>query len=185
MINKRDLSWEEFLRQEKRHLTSNPYIFLVFFAFYYVILEVFYFLIPDPLLLHVIHHYGIVQPCADMLSFMAPHEGVKVVEGMLVSPRAILSIVRGCDGSGVIFLLASAILAYPTAWRRKICGIIGAFALICLFNQVRLIGLYFIAAYHKDMFTVLHTYFSPMLFIVISLLFFIYWSIHVRDSDAA
>jgi exosortase family protein XrtM len=182
-MTQRDQSWDEFLNPEKTFLTKNPYVFLAFFAMGYAFLEWLYFLIPDPILQDVIHHYGIVQPCADILSQFAPQEGVRVVQGMLVSPGATLSIVRGCDGSGVIFLLVSAILAFPTGWRGKRYGMLGAVVMVYGLNQARLIGLYYIAAYHMEWFMLVHTYILPMLFILVGVIFFAYWSTRVTADD--
>jgi len=183
-MTKQIQSWDEYLNPEKTFLTKNPYVFLVFFAMGYALLEWLYFLIPDPILQDLIHHYCIVQPCADILTHFAPQEGVRVMQGMLVSHSATLSIVRGCDGSGVIFLLASAILAFPTGWRGKLYGVLGAVVMVYVLNQARLIGLYYIAAYHMDWFLLVHTYILPMVFILVGVIFFAYWSTRVTAADA-
>lgn len=47
--------------------------------------------------------------------------------------------------------------------------------LVYALNLARLVGLYFVAAYHLPWFLPLHTYFIPSLLIVIVALFFMWW----------
>jgi len=48
-------------------------------------------------------------------------------------------------------------------------------ALVYALNLVRLVGLYFVAAYRQSWFLLLHTYFIPSLLIVAIALFYLRW----------
>jgi len=154
----------------------NVLWFLVVFAGVYTGLYAFYSAVPDQVLKQMVHFYCIVRPGAQVIQLLAPADGVTAVAGALQSTRASLSVVRGCDGSGVVFLLAAAIVAFPASAKRKLLGLAGALALTYVLNQARLVVLYFVAAYRYDWFHLLHAYFIPMLIIILSCIFFMWWA---------
>lgn len=153
----------------------NPKHFLVLFVVGYASMHALYFLIPDSFLLGTIYHWGIVVPGVAVIKLLSPQEAVQGVASVIMSSRASLEVVRGCDGSGVTFLLASAMLAFPSHWQAKLSGLAGAVLLIYGLNQVRIVGLYFVEAYFKEWFTPLHVYLVPTLLVVISALYFVSW----------
>lgn len=165
----------------------NPKHFLILFIIGYVLMHILYFLIPDSFLLGTIYRWVIVLPSVAAINLLSPQEGVHGVASAIVSGRASLEVVRGCDGSGAIFLLSSAILAFPSRWRAKLLGFAGGFLLVYGLNQVRIIGLYFVEAYRKDWFTLLHVYLAPTLVVIVSALYFVSWAIrqHVSRGTAA
>ena len=149
--------------------------FVVRMLVYYGVLNALYFLIPmatlhDQLYLQVFGH-----PSVALIHLMMPAEGVTAVANRIASPRAILEIVRGCDGSGVLFLVAAAVLAFPASWRQRGLGVLFGALLVYALNLVRLTGLYFIAAYRQPWFLPLHTYFIPSLLVVVVALYFMWW----------
>src|ERR1700744_3516994 len=86
-------------------------LFLVLFAAIYLALYLGYSAVPQPLLDEGFYHYGIVCPSRVLINWLAPGDRVLGLHNSLTSPTANLAIVRGCDGSGVIFLLMAAIVA--------------------------------------------------------------------------
>jgi len=105
--------------------------------------------------------------------------------GKLSSPRATLSIVRGCDGAGVTFLLIAAVLAFSAGWKYKLLGAAGALVLTYALNELRVVGLYFVAAYHSEWFGLLHDYLVPTLLIVACCIFFAAWAGWAKSSGPA
>ncbi len=165
----------------------RPVRFVVGFVAIYAALHALYFAVPDHLLREGLHYHGIVAPGAQLIRLAVPEEPVTAAEGTLSSPRAKLSIVRGCDGAGVAFLLIAAVLAFPTSFKRKLLGVVGALALTYLLNQLRVVGLYFVAAYRHDWFNLLHNFLVPTFIIVVCCLFFAWWaawSAAVRPATA-
>jgi exosortase family protein XrtM len=135
-----------------------------------------YFLVPDQWLARIVYHHGIVSPGAMVIDVIAPHEAIRGEGNRLWSARASLEIVRGCDGSGLLFLLSAAIIAYPSTWREKLAGLAGALLLIYLLNQLRIVGLYFVAAYRDGWFVPLHSYFVPMSLVMACVAYFAWWT---------
>ena len=151
-------------------------LFVAAFVAIYAALHALYFAVPDRILRQVVHYYAIVAPGAGLIRLAAPREPVAAREGTLSSPRASLSIVRGCDGAGVAFLLLAAVLAFPAGLKPKLVGIVGALALTYLLNQLRVVGLYFVAAYRHEWFNLLHNFLIPSFIIVVCCLFFAWWA---------
>ena len=164
------------MNQSQRRLQFRPYVFLLIFPAVYGCLHFLYFALPDDVLRDGVHYYGIVLPAAALLNVFAPLEAVSAHHGSLQSARATLEIVRGCDGAGVIFLLVAALVASSAGVRHKLLGILGGAALIYLLNELRVVALYFVVVYRNGWFKPLHNYFIPMLLIVTSVLFFVWWT---------
>jgi exosortase family protein XrtM len=171
-------------RPGPRRGPPGPLRFLALFVAGYALLHALYFLIPDALLRDAVYHWTIIVPGAVAINLLAPGEAVHGAGALLTSVRASLEVVRGCDGSGVAFLLVAAMAAFPSSWRRKLAGLAGALLLVYALNQARIVGLYFVAAYRNDWFVPLHVWFVPTLFVVLSALYFAAWAAraHVRPS---
>jgi exosortase family protein XrtM len=154
---------------------SREFRFLLFFLVMYIVFHTLYFMVPNSFLLDSVYHTGIVSVSANIINFFAPAESASAVGNKLVSSKASLEIVRGCDGAGATFLLMAAILAFSATWKQKLVGLIGSLALMYALNQTRVIGLYFVVAYERNWFNLLHTYFAPTLIVVICCIFFLWW----------
>jgi exosortase family protein XrtM len=142
----------------------------------YAAFHLMYFQIPDEVLRNIIYRYGVVQVCADLVHLISPSDPVMVVENSLQSAGVNLEIVRGCDGAGALFLLIAAILAFPATFKQKISGLVLGVALLFGLNTLRITGLYYIAAYYPDYFSIIHIYFAPTLLIIVICLFFAWWA---------
>ena len=151
-------------------------MFLARFALGYLALYAAYAALPDATLQALIHAV-IAVPAAVLLDTFAPGEAVRALHGSLVSPRATLEIVRGCDGAGAAFLLTAAIAAFPSSGTRKLQGVALGLALLYLINEIRIIGLYGVVAYHYDWFAILHGYFVPLAVIGAAAAFFTWWTL--------
>jgi exosortase family protein XrtM len=135
-----------------------------------------YYLIPDELLRNLVYHQGITSISADLINWISPQEQVRAIANRLQSRSVVLEIVRGCDGAGVLFLVASAILAFPTKVKRKLLGLTLGLAFTYSLNQARIVALYFITAHKQQWFLPTHTYFFPTLIIIICSLYFLWWA---------
>jgi exosortase family protein XrtM len=169
-------------REATQRRPFRPVLFVVVLVAIYGALHALYFAVPDRILREVVHYYAIVAPGAQLIRLTVPQEPLTAVEGTLRSPRAALSIVRGCDGAGVAFLLMAAVLAFPAGSKRKLLGVLGALALTYVLNQLRVVGLYFIAAYRYDWFNLLHSFLIPTFIIVVCCVFFAWWAAWSTDA---
>ncbi|WP_347990141.1 exosortase family protein XrtM [Methylomonas sp. AM2-LC] len=142
----------------------------------YVLLDYGYFTIPEEWFTQVIHYRWMGVICADFINMIAPLEQVSAAENHLRSAKAGMDIVRGCDGAGVLFLLVSAILVFPSKLSRKVTGLLLGISFIYGINLLRISALYFIVAYYPDWFMLIHLYFSPTLMVIAACAYFALWA---------
>lgn len=154
----------------------HPMVFLGLFTLVFCVLYAAYFFLPDSVLREVIYHYGICQVGADTINLLVPAESVNAVGNTIASPRAVLEIVRGCDGAGAMFLLVAAIVAFPASWWHKLVGLVGGLLLAYAINQLRIVALYFVVAYQPGWFTPLHTFYLPTLVVLLYCVLFGVWA---------
>lgn len=154
----------------------NEWLQFILFVGCYALLDYGYFKIPVDLFMKVIYYHGVVAVCADLINMIAPLEQVLAQQNHLLSTKANLEIVRGCDGAGVLFLVVSAIVAFPSTWRRKLIGLLLGISLIYLLNLLRISALYFIIAYQPGWFLLVHTYLAPTLMIIVGCCYFTWWA---------
>lgn len=150
--------------------------FVVIMIAVYLACEWGYKQIPDAVLRDTVYFHAFVRPGAALLNLVAPGEQVLADGNFLRSPRAVLEIVRGCDGSGTLFLVTGAVLAFPARWSARVIGALGGAAVVYGLNTVRLVGLYFVQAYRADWFQPLHTYFVPSLLVLTLCVCFMHWA---------
>jgi exosortase family protein XrtM len=149
----------------------------------YVILYAGYTLVPDALLRNQIYFYTLTAPAAQIIHWLAPVELVRAEQNLLTSARATLEIVRGCDGSGALFLLLAAIAIFPARLRAKLIGAAIGTLIIFTLNLQRIVGLYFIQAYYPQWFLPAHLYAAPTLLIIAVALWFLYWTASVAPAQ--
>lgn len=142
---------------------------------FYGIMHGAYFLVPNSALHESIYPVLFGAPSVYVINGVSPAEQAFSQDNRISSRHAALEIVRGCDGSGVWFLITAAVLAFPAAWRMRALGILGGVLLVYVLNLARLAGLYFVVARVPDWFLPLHTYFIPSLLIVIVSLYYLAW----------
>jgi exosortase family protein XrtM len=142
------------------------------FAAIYVAQYYLYMLIPNSILAYQVYQEGIVAPVAYILRWITADVSINGVQNHLVSGGIDLEVVRGCDGSGVLFLLIAAFVAFGGGFRTTLPRIMGAVGFVYLFNQMRLIVLFMCAKHFPEFFTPLHSLLLPTLFVVLAVAFF-------------
>jgi exosortase family protein XrtM len=155
---------------------QNEWLQFFLFVGCYSFLDYAYFKIPVDTLINVIYYHGVVTVCADLINMLAPLEQVLAQQNHLISAKADLEIVRGCDGAGVLFLVVSAILVFPSKWGRKLIGLILGIGLIYILNLLRIGVLYFVIAYYPDWFSLIHTYLAPTFMVIAGCAYYALWA---------
>jgi len=117
-----------------------------------------------------------VKPSAFIINIINPDENVLPIEHRLVSSDVRLSVLNGCEGTEMLFLIIAAILAYRSSWKHKAHGLILGIMLVYLANQVRIVSLYFSLNYQREWFAALHGFIGPTIIIAIGCLFYLWWS---------
>jgi len=116
-----------------------------------------------------------VVPSAALIRTLTPEVGVKAMGNQLRAPGGGITILKGCEGTEVMFMLVAAFSAVVMPWRRRLAGLgIGILMVFCL-NQVRLVGLFY--AYRSDpsLFNLLHGTLAPIALVIIVALYALFW----------
>lgn len=149
---------------------------IALFLCIYGLLDYAYFLIPDEILLTHVYGSGLANVAALLGNWVGPEEGIRAAGHHIVSPLADLEIVRGCDGSGAVFLLLAAVLAARAPVRSKLLGLSLGAGMMYGANLLRVLVLYFVVAHARGWFLVVHTFIAPVVVILLGCLFFVGWS---------
>lgn len=92
------------------------------------------------------------------------------------APGGGLNILNGCEGVEVLFLLFAALAAFPLSGRRRLLGIAIGTLFVFLLNQARILALFYAFRTDKVLFGQLHGTIAPVLLILATVLFFIFWT---------
>lgn len=82
-----------------------------------------------------------------------------------------INVLNGCEGTEVLFLLWSALLAAPLSWRWRLQGAVLGAAWVFGLNQVRLLALFYSHRNDRSMFDLLHGLVAPAVLVAATLLF--------------
>jgi exosortase/archaeosortase family protein len=116
-----------------------------------------------------------VVPTAKLIQTLTPEVGVKAIGNQLRAPGGGITVLKGCEGTEVMFMLVAAFSAVIMPWRRRLMGLgIGILMVFCL-NQIRLVGLFY--AYRSDpsLFDLLHGTLAPITLVIIVALYALFW----------
>lgn len=105
-----------------------------------------------------------------------PDDQVRAIGHMLVSSRARLNVLRGCEGTDLLFLVIAGVVAFPASWRSRLPALAGGIALAYSLNQLRILALYYTLRDARQYFELMHAYLAPTAAIVAIALFFWSWT---------
>lgn len=149
----------------------GPGGFVLRLAGWYVICHLLYGLVPDRWLAEVAYFHAFTRPAAALLHWGGA-EAVSALGHQLNSPRLILEVVRGCDGSGAFFLLGAAVLALGGRWQGVLRGLAQGLMLVYAMNLLRLVLLYQIGVHAPEWFELTHEYLFPLALVAAVLFWF-------------
>lgn len=102
-------------------------------------------------------------------------EPVELDGVVLRSDRGGVAVRRGCDPLEPFLLLAAAILAYPTSFRRKWPALVLGFGILGAVNLLRVTSLYWIRTRVPSLFDLFHLEVWPITVIALTLALWVVW----------
>ena len=150
--------------------------FITIAALLYGAFHFAYHKIPDEVLSTKVYPNVIGHFAASTINTLTPERNVIIKDHSIISKTAKLNIVRGCDGSGVWFMLSAAILGFGASFRHTLIGFVLGTLTVYLINQVRIVGLYYVIEHNRAWFPPIHTYYAPTLIIFLIAGFFLVWT---------
>jgi exosortase/archaeosortase family protein len=116
-----------------------------------------------------------VAPTAVLIQMLTPEIDVKVLGNQLKAPGGGITVLKGCEGTEIMFMLVAAFSAVVMPWKRRLVGLgIGILMVFCL-NQVRLVGLFYAHRADASLFDLLHGTLAPIALVIIVALYALYW----------
>lgn len=94
----------------------------------------------------------------------------------LISSKMALSIARGCDAVEPAALFCAAVLASPVAFSSRCVAVVVGTMLLMVLNLLRILSLYYVGAYYRPAFDVVHLDVWQALFIFLAILFWALWA---------
>ncbi len=101
-----------------------------------------------------------------------------VAQGKVIRSTAngfAVSIEAGCNGVEATLVLLAAILAFPAPWRHKAVGLAIGVVAVQLLNVVRVISLFYIGQWSRDVFEWAHLYVWQALIMLDVLIVWLIW----------
>lgn len=95
-----------------------------------------------------------------------------------------VSIEAGCNGVEATIVLIAAVLAFPAPWKLRAAAIGLGFLAVQGLNIVRIISLFYLGDWNKDIFTWVHLYLWPALIMLdVLIVFIVYLRYLGRNSE--
>ena len=137
-------------------------------------------------------HYGIVLPWTALLASISAWV-VGVFDPEVISYGKVLqhsvsgigvSIEPGCNGIEACIILTAAVLAYPSDWKMKLAGVVLGFVAIQAVNVLRVITLFYLAAWDREVFEFAHLYLWQALIMLDVVVVWLIWVRQVARREA-
>ncbi len=94
-----------------------------------------------------------------------------------------VSIEPGCNGVEAMIVLLAAILAFPAPWLYKLKGLFWGFIAIQGMNLLRIISLFYLGQWSRELFDWAHLYIWQALIMLDALVVFLIWIRYLPASD--
>ncbi len=109
------------------------------------------------------------------------------IDETLASQAFSVSIARGCDAIEAMALFASALLAFPANWLKKLVGLAAGLLILFALNIGRIISLFLTGIHYPKAFEFMHVEFWQVAFILFAVGLWIFWIKWTRKetTDAA
>jgi exosortase H (IPTLxxWG-CTERM-specific) len=96
-----------------------------------------------------------------------------------------VSIEAGCNGVEATIVLIAAMLAFPAPWKHKLVGLIAGIVAVQGLNIIRVISLFYLGQWNRDVFEWAHLYVWQALIMLDVLIVWLVWVRTLpRDSDS-
>lgn len=103
-------------------------------------------------------------------------QSTSVNDSLLVSEKATLNVMKGCDGLEPIAFYLLGVLLVPLSRKAKGRGLLIGLTILVILNVFRIILLYLAQAYWPQAFGPLHDHGGPALFFIIAMLIWMAWA---------
>jgi archaeosortase B (VPXXXP-CTERM-specific) len=111
--------------------------------------------------------------------FRAFSPSVSIAGKVVIFQGFPVKIIEECTGLYEVVIFASAVLAFPTSWRKRGIGLLMGIPLLYVFNVVRIAVLILVGRYYPEYFDFMHLYFWQATLILMITSVWLLWIIKV------
>ncbi len=157
-----------------RWAAKNP--ILLFLLVFGVLMSLFYAVwitefFKENIFNHVLHINAIIASALlNLFGYGTVASGTDIS-----SAQFSISVKRGCDAIEPIALFASAVLAFPATFQKKLPGIAIGVVFLLSVNMIRIISLFLTGLYAPAFFDIMHMEVWQVVFILLALVSWIIW----------
>jgi exosortase family protein XrtM len=124
-----------------------------------------------------------VVPSAALINLLTPLVHVQALGNQLIAPGGGITVLKGCEGTEVMFMLTAAFAAVVIPWRRRLIGLGLGILLVFGLNQVRLVTLFYVHRSDSSLFNLLHGTVAPIVLIIVVALYVLFWTDDGRKAS--
>lgn len=152
-------------------LVEHALLFLLVFSS----LQVMWLLVRDNYFGHFIRGDLTVRPAVSLINTLTPSINATALGNQILAQGGGLVVKLGCEGVEALFLLLAALVTAPLSWRHKLTGIAYGTLFIYMFNQLRILSLFYAFRVDKQAFYLLHGTIAPLILVALGGVFFQWW----------
>jgi exosortase/archaeosortase family protein len=123
-----------------------------------------------------IENWSVQATLASLKAALALFTGSAYVNGTIVGTGALqFGIISDCTPVMPLALFCSACLAFPTGWRWKVVGMLGAAVLLWIYNLIRVLLMFVVMTRWPSAFDFFHVYLWQTTTLIVVFLLFTIW----------
>jgi exosortase/archaeosortase family protein len=160
------------------HPTAKPASLLrqgLIFLAIFVLLQTCWTAASGTLVERLVIDQATVAAAAMWVRTLTPDVAAIASGATLTAPGGGINVLKGCEGTEVVFLLIAAFAVAHLSWRARLVGAAIGTMFIYALNQVRVIALFY--AYRQDpvLFDQLHGTIGPLVMVVLVGSYYVFW----------
>lgn len=170
-----------YLADAAEGMTSNapatvaPLRRIALFIVIFLALQSLWLTAAGSLVEHMVIDQATVRVATTWIGVLTPDVPVVAAGPRLTAPGGGINVLKGCEGTDVLFLLLAAFAIADLSWRRRLVGMMLGATLVYLLNQIRVVGLFYAFRQDKALFDLLHGTLGPLAMVVVVGLYFFAW----------
>ena len=89
--------------------------------------------------------------------------------------KSIVTVLPSCSAFEILCFFASAVIAFPMPFAKKLAGVAAGAAILLTLNLVRIMSLYFIGVHYPGAFNIIHEEIWAMLLVIAPVVLYVAW----------
>lgn len=162
-------------RATARHQLISPLMRIGLFAVIFTTLQTLWIIAGDSVVERLVIDDLTVAVAAFWIGSLTPDIQVAAFGTRLSAPGGGINVLKGCEGTEVLFLLVAAFAVAGGSWRRSVAGLVLGAMVVYLLNQLRILALFYAYRLDHSLFNQLHGTVAPLIMVLLVGFYFFAW----------